>query len=197
MNPSHCPCVYDEQGSKNNVARASRPCASYTNTGGTPVPRKLAAMCLMFAVAAVVGCSHQSAPSEPPRSPLTTQAANDSAAVPGSGQEQFQTPQDAAAALKKAVDAGDRRQLIGIFGNEGRQLILTGDRVQEDNDMQAFASRMSEQTRVELPSPDRAVLYIGDTELAVSNSDRQKRGQMVFRYGRRKRRIAESPHRRK
>lgn len=56
---------------------------------------------------------------------------------------------------------GDRRQLIHIFGSEGRQPVLSGDRVQEANDMQAFADRMSEQLRVKLPSPDKAVLYIG------------------------------------
>ncbi len=148
MNASFRQWVLIRTGLKCKAVQASGPCA------------KFAALSL-FALAAVGGCSHHSAPAESPTSSPTIQAPSDAAAVPESGQEQFQTPQDAAAALKKAVDAGDRRQLIQIFGNDGRQLVLSGDRVQEVNDMQAFASRMAENMRVELPSTDKAVLYIG------------------------------------
>jgi hypothetical protein len=81
--------------------------------------------------------------------------------VPQPGQKLFATPDEAAGVLKDAVAARDRRTLIAVFGPEGRQLIFTGDRVQEDNDLTAFAGRMSEYLRVNQEAPNRAVLYVG------------------------------------
>ena len=63
--------------------------------------------------------------------------------------------------LKDAVAAKDRRTLISIFGPDGKQLIFTGDRVEENNDLTAFAQRMSEYLRVDQETPNKAVLYIG------------------------------------
>jgi len=55
----------------------------------------------------------------------------------------------------------DRRTLVAIFGQEGKQLIFTGDRVQEDNDMQFYADRMAEMLRVDHPDDHTAVIYMG------------------------------------
>lgn len=81
--------------------------------------------------------------------------------VPGPGQKLFASPEEAAGVLKDAMLANDRRLLIAVFGPEGKQYVLTGDRVQESADMQAFGKHMSEYMHVDRPSPDKAVLQIG------------------------------------
>ena len=81
--------------------------------------------------------------------------------VPEPGQRMFATPEEAAGVLKDAMVAKDRRLLIAIFGPEGKQYVLTGDRVEENNDMQAFGQHMTEHLLVDRPSPDKAVLQIG------------------------------------
>ncbi len=81
--------------------------------------------------------------------------------VPESGQRMFASPEEAAGVLKDAMVAKDRRLLIAIFGPEGKQYVLTGDRIQENSDMQAFGQHMAEHMVVDRPSPDKAVVQIG------------------------------------
>ncbi|MGA2497945.1 MAG: DUF2950 domain-containing protein [Tepidisphaeraceae bacterium] len=81
--------------------------------------------------------------------------------MPEPGQRMFASPEEAAGVLKDAMVARDRRLLIAIFGPEGKQYVLTGDRVEEDTDMQAFGQHMSEHLLVDRPSADKAVLQIG------------------------------------
>jgi hypothetical protein len=76
-------------------------------------------------------------------------------------QATFASPEQAAATLKEAVRDRDRAQLLQIFGPEGEPLLFSGDRVQDDNRMSAFEQHMSEQLRVDHPTPNKAVLYIG------------------------------------
>lgn len=81
--------------------------------------------------------------------------------TPQPGQRLFASPEEAAGVLKDAVAAKDRRTLVEIFGQEGKQLIFTGDRVQEDDDMQAFSNHMNEYLSVDQPSANTAILHIG------------------------------------
>ncbi|MFI5377700.1 MAG: DUF2950 domain-containing protein [Tepidisphaerales bacterium] len=81
--------------------------------------------------------------------------------VPEPGQRLFASPEEAAGVLKDAMLAKDRHLLISIFGPEGKQYVLTGDRVEESTDMQAFGNHMSEYLLVDRQSPDKAVLQIG------------------------------------
>jgi Protein of unknown function (DUF2950) len=77
------------------------------------------------------------------------------------GQSVFNSPEEAAAVFKDAVAAKDRRTLISLFGNEGNALIFAGDRVQENNDLQAASDRMSQYLRVERTSDTQAVVHEG------------------------------------
>jgi hypothetical protein len=81
--------------------------------------------------------------------------------VPESGQMMFASPEEAAGKLKDAVDARDRSTLVDIFGDAGRQLIFTGDRVQEENELQDFSNHMNESLRVERAGDNRAILRVG------------------------------------
>ena len=76
-------------------------------------------------------------------------------------EETFASPEQAAAALKEAIRERDRSALLQIFGPEGEPLIFSGDQVQDDKRMASFETHMEEQLRVDHPSADIAVLYIG------------------------------------
>lgn len=81
--------------------------------------------------------------------------------APQPGQRLFNTPEEAAGVFKDAVAAKDRRTLVALFGPEGRQLVFSGDRVQENNDLDAFARRMNEYLHVDEPSGNRTTLHVG------------------------------------
>jgi hypothetical protein len=81
--------------------------------------------------------------------------------VPQPGQTLYATPEMAAGALKDAVMAKDRATLVEIYGDEGRQLIFSGDAEQEEKAMQSFGQHLSEYTHVDQISDNTAVLYVG------------------------------------
>lgn len=87
--------------------------------------------------------------------------AHETPGVAESGQRVFKSPEEAAAVFKDAVAAKDRRMLTLIFGMEGKDLIFSGDRVQENNDMSAMAARMAEYYKVDRTSNQSATLRIG------------------------------------
>jgi hypothetical protein len=136
-----------------------------TNSRG---PACRAALALTFVgFLAFAGCSHNT-----PQGSETSsmrQAGDDEndvnlnakAGMPQSGQRTFSSPEEAAGVFKDAVAAKDRRTLVAIFGDEGKQLVFSGDRVQENNDLQAFSQRMSEYLHVDRPSDNTAVLHVG------------------------------------
>jgi len=121
---------------------------------------------LPLLLAATLGC-HCCGTKPAPDSPATAPSAAaveehetlGSAAAPT--QETFASPEQAAANLKEAVRDRDHAQLLQIFGPDGEPLLFSGDRVQDDNRMSAFEQHMAEQLRVDHPTPDKAVLYIG------------------------------------
>jgi hypothetical protein len=80
---------------------------------------------------------------------------------PQADQKVFDTPQNAAATLKDAVTAKDRGTLVSLFGDEGKQLVFSGDRVEEENGLTKFAGHLAEYLRVDEVSPTKAVLYVG------------------------------------
>src|SRR5215472_15223942 len=52
----------------------------------------------------------------------------------------FATPDDAGTALLVAAKAGDHDALLAIFGADSKELISSGDAVQDKNAVAAFAS---------------------------------------------------------
>jgi len=109
------------------------------------------------------GCSNNAASSSAPVVDqngmiLFTQAKS---GVPQPGQTLFATPEDAAGTFKDAVAAGDRGTLQGIFGDEGKALIFTGDPVQENNNMKRMSAHMTEYLHVDHTSDTTAILRIG------------------------------------
>src|ERR1700722_7970030 len=75
----------------------------------------------------LAGCKHQN--SSTSNSPV----ASTQPGIVQPNQRTFDSPQEAAAVLKDAVDARNRHELVDIFGEDGHELIFTGDKVQEQN----------------------------------------------------------------
>jgi hypothetical protein len=132
-----------------------------------PLRRPLATIALVVASLSLWGCSNKtggggisSSSAEDP-SQDTLRFANETPGLPEPGQRMFASPQEAAAVLKDAYLTRDRRLLSAIFGPEGRQLIFTGDRVEENRDMESFGQHLSEYLRVDEPAPGKAVLHLG------------------------------------
>jgi len=99
----------------------------------------------------------QSAPAPAPTAKPATQA---KAAIP---QKTFATPQQAADALIAAAGSFDVAALESLFGAGGRDLVVTGDAVQDKNRAEEFATRARERTTVTVdPSnPNSAILSVG------------------------------------
>ncbi|MDB5303609.1 MAG: hypothetical protein JWM97_1158 [Phycisphaerales bacterium] len=136
-------------------------------------PRGLAVLTLTVAGLLVcAGCAHDNA-NRPPATATSSakpvdpddndiiRFSQEKNGVPQPGQRLFASPEEAAGVFKDAVAAKDRRTLVAIFGNEGKQLVFSGDRIQENNDLQAFGQRMSEYLQVDRPSDNAAVLRVG------------------------------------
>ncbi len=76
----------------------------------------------------------------------------------------FATAQEAADALIQAAGHDDANALVEIFGADGKNLVETGDEVQDKNGRASFA-KLAEQQRVVAPSPSNKkemILSVGD-----------------------------------
>jgi hypothetical protein len=78
-----------------------------------------------------------------------------------SGPETFASPDNAGQAIYAAAKTGDGNALITIFGSEGRELIISGDPVQDKAGHDLFTSRYDEMHRWRKFSNGGMVLDIG------------------------------------
>jgi hypothetical protein len=130
------------------------------------------------ALLAVTGCAHDSAQDAQGQSTMnaggsamaTTNPSDDEAIVEFThaqagvlqpGQRVFDSPEAAAQALREAVDAKDRHALEALFGPEGKALIFSGDRVQENNTLEAASQRMHDYFHLDRPTADEAIVREG------------------------------------
>jgi hypothetical protein len=75
-------------------------------------------------------------------------------------QATFDSPAAAQEALKAAVQAKDRQALLRLFGPLVEDL-KSGDAVQDQADLQAFARRLERASSLEADGPDKYVLLVG------------------------------------
>jgi hypothetical protein len=73
----------------------------------------------------------------------------------------FATPDDAAAALLAAAQSGDRAAIAAILGPESKELISSGDAVQDRNDINAFTSKYEVMHRWRRMQDGTQVLLVG------------------------------------
>lgn len=75
--------------------------------------------------------------------------------------QQFATPADAAKALVQAVESDTTDSLVSVFGENAKELITSGDPVQDKNDLERFRDRVKELTAISKASETTATLIIG------------------------------------
>ncbi|HWY06085.1 MAG TPA: DUF2950 domain-containing protein [Candidatus Acidoferrales bacterium] len=90
------------------------------------------------------------------------------------GQKTFSSPEDASAALCAAVQSNDEKALLDIFGPDGKQIVSSGDDVEDAQSRANFARKFQEMHRL-VKEPDGTItLYIGamnwPTPIPIVNS---------------------------
>jgi len=77
------------------------------------------------------------------------------------GQKTFSSPDEASRALIRAVQAGNEESLLEIFGTDGKEIISSGDKVEDQQSRDAFAEKYQRMNRL-VEEPDGTVrLYVG------------------------------------
>jgi hypothetical protein len=77
-------------------------------------------------------------------------------------QKTFATPEDAAQALVTAAKADDTEQLLSILGQEGKQLLFSGDEVEDRAGLERFAKAYDEKNQLVKEGEKKAVLEVGN-----------------------------------
>jgi hypothetical protein len=76
-------------------------------------------------------------------------------------QKTFASPEDAGTAVLEAAKSGDRNALVAIFGQEGDQVLFSGDPVQDKDALQGFTSAYDQMHRWQQIKAGGEMLYIG------------------------------------
>jgi hypothetical protein len=104
------------------------------------------------------------------------------AATPPSAQKTFDTPQQAAEALVAAAEKDDIESLLQIFGKDGKDLISSGDPVEDKNIRKSFVEKAREkmQLTTDPQNPKRILLLIGTDSWPVPVPIVRKSGKWLF-----------------
>ncbi len=76
-------------------------------------------------------------------------------------QKTFANPEEAVQALVSAAKTNDVEQLLAILGPDGKQLILSGDEVEDQAGLQRFALAYDEKNVLVKRSEEKAILEVG------------------------------------
>jgi hypothetical protein len=76
------------------------------------------------------------------------------------GQKTFSSPQDACMALVLAMQTDDEKTLLEILGPEGKQIVSSGDDVEDAENRTNFVRRYREMHRM-VEEPNGVIMYIG------------------------------------
>jgi Protein of unknown function (DUF2950) len=85
---------------------------------------------------------------------------------PAISQKTFATPDDAVQALVRAAESDDVNALMLLFGDDGKELIVSGDAVQDKNQRAAFAAKIRQGMKLERDTGDvnRIFILTGEDE---------------------------------
>jgi hypothetical protein len=97
-------------------------------------------------------------------------------------QKSFDTAQQAADALIKAAESHDAGALLELFGPEGKDIIQSGDAVQDKNHVAAFLAKAKEKQSVVIDprNKSRAILSVGNTDWPLPVPIVKKQGKWSF-----------------
>ncbi|MBV1700095.1 MAG: DUF2950 family protein [Hyphomicrobiales bacterium] len=79
-------------------------------------------------------------------------------------QQDYKTPQDAAAALLAAAKSGDSKAALAVFGRGGEEIVSSGDKVADENARKRFVASYETKHEIKMDGERRATLIIGDND---------------------------------
>ena len=79
-------------------------------------------------------------------------------------QKTFKSPEGAVKSLMEAVRANDTKEVLAIFGPEGKEIISTGDKVQDRATGERFIKAYDEMNKLEKETEGKVILVIGNEE---------------------------------
>src|SRR4030042_5574735 len=76
-------------------------------------------------------------------------------------QKSFKAPEEAVRALGDAVKGNDTKELLTIFGPEGKELISSGDKVADETGRERFAQAYEEMNKLVSENDTKVILHVG------------------------------------
>ena len=76
-------------------------------------------------------------------------------------QKSFKSPEEAVRALGDAVKRNDTKELLTIFGPEGKELISSGDKVADETGRERFAQAYEEMNKLVSENDTKVILHVG------------------------------------
>jgi hypothetical protein len=76
-------------------------------------------------------------------------------------QKSFKSPEEAVRALGDAVKGNDTKELLTIFGPEGKELISSGDKVADETGRKRFAQAYEEMNKLVSENDTKVILHVG------------------------------------
>ena len=73
----------------------------------------------------------------------------------------FASPAEAGSAIFEAAKAGDQTKLLAIFGPEAKEILFSGDAVQDKNTRENFVAAYTRMNRWDANEAGGAILYVG------------------------------------
>ncbi len=77
-------------------------------------------------------------------------------------QKSFKSPEEAVKALSDAVKGNDTKELLTIFGPEGKELVSSGDKVADETGREHFMKAYEEMNKLENENDTKVILHIGN-----------------------------------
>jgi hypothetical protein len=96
-------------------------------------------------------------------------------------QQDYKTPQDAVDALVATARGGDQKAALAVLGQDGEDIISSGDKVSDDAVRQRFVTSYDTKHRIANEGDNKAVLVIGDNDYPFPIPlERNKNGTWSF-----------------
>lgn len=95
-------------------------------------------------------------------------------------QKSFASPEEAVKALVVAVKADDKKEMLAILGPEGKELVSSGDEVEDRTGREKFLKAYEEKNKLDKESADKMVLHVGTDDWPLPIPIVKKNNTWVF-----------------
>jgi hypothetical protein len=82
-------------------------------------------------------------------------------------QKTFATPDEAVKALVKAAEAGNQEEILAVFGDDGKDLVYSGDTVQDKAHMQRFVKAYNTKHTIVTKDENTRILQVGANDWSM------------------------------